>query len=211
MEKSKNRTESENTKALAIVAATSLKGISESVRATIVEAAPSVKVELGRDGEWELHLKEAKLRFGHSIVTPPNPWGEWQPPAFRVIASAEVGISIPRNRYGYEGRSHSLWFCDAIEVGRFSWFETAFMISPLIPKQVPQNPFALPPGEGAAKCFWRGIAEFQLAWPIDPLRIDDLDEFIERWASWYADAAQGRLNYPSAMPERSPDRKWRES
>lgn len=211
MEKSKNRTESENAKDLAIVAATSLKAISASVKDTIVEAAPSVKVKVGRDAEWELRLKEATLRFGLAIVTPLNPWGKWQPPAFKVIASAAVGISIPRNQYGYEGRSHSLWYCDAMEAGRFSWFETAFMISPLIAKQVPVNPFALPPGENAAKCFWRGMAEYQLAWPMYPLRIDDLDEFIERWANWYADAAEGRLNYPSAMPERSPDRKWRES
>ena len=37
------------------------------------------------------------------------------------------------------------------------------------------------------------MAEFQLAWPIEPV---DTDALIERWASWLADAAQGRLHPP---------------
>ena len=72
------------------------------------------------------------------------------------------------------------------------------------------NPFALDPGEDAAKALARAVTGFQLAWPLDPLEIGDLDEFIDRWATWFADAAQGRLSQPSRMPERNVPRSWRD-
>jgi serine/threonine-protein kinase len=54
------------------------------------------------------------------------------------------------------------------------------------------------------------MAEFQVAWPFTVVSIGDLDEFISRWAGWFADAAQGQLNRPSAMPERQPQGSWRQ-
>jgi eukaryotic-like serine/threonine-protein kinase len=37
---------------------------------------------------------------------------------------------MPADDSGYEGRGHSLWYCDAREAGRYQWFETAFTLSP---------------------------------------------------------------------------------
>jgi eukaryotic-like serine/threonine-protein kinase len=108
-------------------------------------------------------------------------------------------------------RSHSLWYCDARESGRYQWFETAFMISPLIPRQSSLNPFGLDPGEDAAKALGPGMAELQLAWPFTVVGIGDLDDFIGRWAGWFAEAAQGQLNQPSTMPERQPQGSWRQN
>ncbi len=65
-----------------------------------------------------------------------------------------------------------------------------------------QNPFALDPGTAAAKALWRGMSDFQIAWPFNPLTVGSLDEFIERWIGWFADAAAGRLRHPEQMPER---------
>lgn len=83
------------------------------------------------------------------------------------------------------------------------------MVSPLIPKRGRQNPFALSPGEESAKALSAGLAEFQPAWPFVPIDMGNMDEFIGRWASWFADAAQGNLQHPSAMPERSAEGSWR--
>jgi serine/threonine-protein kinase len=126
-----------------------------------------------------------------------------------VVSTASLNLRIPPNRYEYEGRSHSLWFGDIQQAGNYAWFETAFMISPLIPRRARQNPFALEPGEEAAKAVWQGMAEVQLAWPFTPLVIGELDEFIDRWAGWFADAANGRIAHPSSMPERSTQGSWR--
>jgi len=106
---------------------------------------------------------------------------------------------------------HSLWYCDAQEEGRYQWFETAFMVSPFIPQRGRQDPFAMDPGEDSAKALWNGMAEWQVAWPFTPMSVGDLDEFVNRWAGWLADGAQGRLGHPSSMPERSPQGSWRRS
>jgi serine/threonine-protein kinase len=81
----------------------------------------------------------------------------------------------------------------------------------LIPRRARKNPFALDPGEESAKALGSGIVEWQVAWPLMPLSVGDLDEFVNRWAGWFADAAQGRLSHPSSMPERSPQGSWRRS
>jgi eukaryotic-like serine/threonine-protein kinase len=46
------------------------------------------------------------------------------------------------------------------------------------------------------------MAGHQVAWPFTPLVVGDLNEFIDRWAGWFAAAAQGTLHAPSLMPER---------
>ena len=50
---------------------------------------------------------------------------------FEVIAYSNIALYVPVQRNGYRGRSHSLWYCDAQEAGRFRWYETAFWRSPL--------------------------------------------------------------------------------
>ena len=85
------------------------------------------------------------------------------------------------------------------------------MISPLIPRQSRQNPFALDPGEDAAKAVGPSMAEWQVAWPFTVVGIGDLGDFIGRWAGWFADAAQGQLNQPSTMPELQAQGSWRRS
>ena len=79
-----------------------------------------------------------------------NSWGGWQAPAFQIDAVASLNLQIPPTRFEYEGRSHSLWFGDIQEEGRFAWFGTAFMVSPLMAQHGRQDPFALDPGESAA-------------------------------------------------------------
>lgn len=129
---------------------------------------------------------------------------------FDVIAHTFISIQFPADRFRYEGRSHSLWFCDAKEQGLFGWYETAFMVSPLIPQRGKQNPFALPPSKDAAKAIGRGMAEFQVAWPFTRLEPGNEGDFLERWISWFALAAQGQLSHPSSMPERRPEGSWRQ-
>ncbi|MGH3265613.1 MAG: hypothetical protein ACRDNS_26875 [Trebonia sp.] len=77
-------------------------------------------------------------------------WGGWEAPAFDVVAAASVNLRVPTDRSSYEGRSHSLWFGDIQTRGEYGWFETAFMVSPMIPRQGRQDPFALDPGEESA-------------------------------------------------------------
>jgi serine/threonine-protein kinase len=205
------RSEAERRAALFDTAVKGLARITDTLKEAIMQAAPSARLETNRNGGWVIHLNQAKLECVPSTATPSNPWGSWTPPAFDVVAHAAAGIRIPADRYEYVGRVHSLCYCDAQEEGRYQWFETAFMVGAFIPKRGRQNPFALNPGEESAKALWTGMAEWQVAWPFTPLSVGDMDEFVNRWAAWLADASQGRLGHPASMPERSPQGSWRRS
>lgn len=185
-----------------------LTRVSSALWEAITVAAPAAVATALRAGSWHIELGQAKLTFS-SADERAFGWGGWHPPAFVVDAAANLSLRIPAGRDGYEGRSHSLWFGDVQAPGQFGWFETAFMVTPLSSQRGRQDPFALDPGEQAAKAVWNGMAGYQMAWPFTRLDPDDLDEFIERWAGWFAAAATGRLFHPSQMPERSTQGSWR--
>ena len=188
----------------------SLRQILDELQTTITTAAPNIEVTGHYPKARCLKLGTAQLRLS-PIHRPANdPW-EWQAPAFNVVAAAEISLEIPPTHYGYHGRSHSLWFSDCQTEDEFAWFETAFMISPMMSGTALQNPFALEPGEKAAKAVWNGMAEFQVAWPFTRLVTGDLTEFVDRWASWFAQAAAGTLSSPTKMPEQSPQGSWRKT
>ena len=176
--------------------------LSAEVLDAITSAAPSASAGSPVRGGWQLELGSAKLNVVQPEDLVTNDWGGWDPPAFDVVLSTEINLRVPPNPSEYEGRSHSLWYCDAERDGEYAWYETAFMISAMIARRGRQNPFALPPGEESAKALWSGIAEFQIAWPFTRLTIRDMGDFIDRWAGWLGAASQGHLAYPSRMPER---------
>jgi len=133
-------------------------------------------------------------------------------PAFDVIAYTAIAVHQPRDRYDYEGRSHSLWFCDAYDEGVYRWFETAFMVFPLISHASSVNPFAFSPtDEEAAEAFSPVTAEYQVAWEPLPFDQGDDEQFIERWLGWFAQAARGTLRDPPNTPENSGGRHRRPS
>ena len=156
---------------------------------------------------WTIKLGDASLSFGPVFETSPKPWYR-EAPAFDVVAHAQISVNVPTLHHS-GGRSHSLWYCDAREEGRFQWFETAFMVTPFFPQQSVIGPFALDPGKESSQAFWRAWGSYRLAWPFEPLHAISLDSFIDRWASWFADAVSGRLRYPAQMPERSTEGSWR--
>jgi serine/threonine-protein kinase len=208
---SENRSAAERRAALFKSASQSWTMIRDTLFHAIADAAPSAIQQTGRHGEMSLALGLAQIEFFPLVETAEDPW-HWggRRPAFDVMAHAGIIVRKPRDRYDYEGRSHSLWFCDAREANRYQWFETAFMLTPMTGKSSYVRPFALDPGRDAAKALWVGLSEFQLAWPLEPLTIGDLDDFIDRWANWFALAADDRLSFPSTMPERPTPRNWRE-
>ena len=127
---------------------------------------------------------------------------------FEVVGFAAMTMKVPQDRWGYSGRGHSLWFCDAQHKGEFSWFETAFMHNPLTGGMRTQDPFALSPGPQSAGAVGRG-GTLQVAWPFMAIEMDSLNDFTERWADWLGKGSEGRLHRPSRMPEHNPAGSWR--
>lgn len=200
--RSRHQTAAERRSALAGAGRASFSRISETLKAAIQTAAPIAELDSGPNASWGIRLGEAQLTMSSPRDHDSGAWEDWEPPSFDVILSSQLSLRIPAGRNEYEGRSHSLWYCDATTEGDFRWFETAFMISPMVPKRGRQNPFALDPSEESAKALWSGMAEFQVAWPFTEFNIDDLDEFIDRWAGWLSNAARGTMGHPSRMPEK---------
>jgi serine/threonine-protein kinase len=155
-----------------------------------------------------VRLGPAKLSFSEVKESREDVWGMWKP-KFDVFAHASLEIRIPPDRFQYEGRSHSLWFCDAQEVGIFRWYETSFKFFALSGKRGRLTPFALAPGLEAGKALSPGMTEFEVAWPFTPVEAGNEVDFLERWMTWFAQAAQGQLSDTSSMPERSPVGSWR--
>ncbi len=189
-------------------AAKALTRIRDSLRDSILDAAPAARHIPWGDG-WTIQLNEATLRFSGAVRTSPAAW-DLRTPAFDVVCHASISLKIPEDQYQYEGRSHSLWFRDAQTEGEYAWFETAFMVMALRGLGAKLDPFALDPGEDAGSAVGPGLGGFQVAWPFTRLEVGRLEEFIDRWAEWLAAAAGGNLRHPSSMPERTSDGTWRQ-
>ncbi|QIB49571.1 serine/threonine-protein kinase [Streptomyces aureoverticillatus] len=207
---SAHATEAERRKALFEAATTSFAFIADAFLATLTTAAPSAEVGKGKQGGWTVRINDAQLALSGPGGTVLEIWRSGSTPApFDVIASARLSLKVPANHHGYTGRSHSLWYADAQTEAEYRWFETAFMNSPLRPVASPMAPFALDPDDKSRGAVSPILGLQQVAWPFIPLVIGDLDEFIDRWATWLARAANGRLAHPSQMPERDPQGSWR--
>lgn len=208
-QQSEGITEQERRAALLATATRSFNRISNTVRDAITAAAPAAALSTAPGGGWSVRLGSATLQWSGTDTHPDRTWGGYIAPAFDVIATASINLRIPPDMSDYEGRSHSLWFGDVQAEGRYAWFECAFMVTPLIPMRGRQDPFALDPGEDSAQAVGPGMGKRQVAWPFTPLEVDDLDELIGRWASWFAQASAGNLHMPGCMPERPVDGTWR--
>lgn len=200
---SEQQSEAERRSELFNTARQSFEGILDELVLQIREEAPSASVQ---------RRLSASVRLGQGALTvdivrpaPANCLAAFgHPPVFDVIAYTTITVRQPADQFGYDGRSHSLWFCDAHNDGVFRWFETAFMVSPFRREVSSIEPFALSPtDEKAAGAFSPVLTACQLAW--EPLPLDQGDEmqFIERWMGWFAGAVTGALRHPSHMPEDS--------
>ena len=208
-EDEQRRTLLERRKELFQDACRSFESLRATVQNTIVDNAPFAKTEERREqtnlGDQitisSVMLFAARLEFvGPRIVEPER----WSGP-FEVIACASIELLQTSSQNEYPGRSHSLWYCDALHEGRFEWFELAFMDWRNHQRMVP---YAAQPEE-ISITFERVISGTQLAWPLEQLDRADLREFVDRWIGWFAEASDSKLFRPSTMPEKPVERNWR--
>jgi hypothetical protein len=198
---SRAMTEQERRRDLADAASRILEGVSTTLLSTVLAGAPGITVKRRDDGGW--HVEMGGARFGLSASQAVHESNSRSP--FDVIADATVSV-VCANRAGWEGRSHSLWYCDAQRQGEYGWFETAFMT---LSGSRPQEPFALPPSGEAQGPLSAVMSSTQVAWPFTELVPGETDEFMDRWIGWFGAAVKGELFRPSTLPERNPAGSWR--
>ena len=193
----------ESRSGLLAAARQSFEIINEKLQQHVSEAAPATNLSTSRGLVME-------LGDGALIIDPVQsaPAGclavyDYVPP-FDVIAYSAIAGRKPRDQFNYEGRAHSLWFCDAHDEGIYRWFELAFMVTPSIPEGYTLDPFSLPPTDkDAALAFAPLMSVRQIAWQPVPFDQGDEEQSIERWLEWFAAAADGSIRHPSHMPENS--------
>ncbi len=202
------RSEGERREELRQAADTSLEHVVKLLHEQVVANAPMSSPRFG-PLVWSCALNGADFRMDLAKSAELPAEGAHYLPPFEVVAFASITLRIPRDMYEYEGRSHSLWYCDARDRGVFRWFETAFMFNPSMSRRPYVNPFTLEPGQEAYRALSNVITDFQVAWPFTPVDQGDEEGFIERWIGRFADAAEGRLHHPHSVPEQSPSGSWR--
>lgn len=185
------------------------KGIVTVLTQAITSNAPAADISDDHNGTSVIRLGDGQLRI-HRVTPMSHSWGLGGPSHIDVVAYGSLAVTGSNNPYGYDGRAHSLWFCNATAEETYEWFETAFMDSAaLATRGRNQDPYALPPGDEAAQAIAPVMGTIQIAWRFTPVRIDDMGELIERWSTWLALASDGRLQRPTSMPEHTTEGSWR--
>jgi len=160
--------------------------------------APSAKIE--RRGGLSLDLGQARLTLEplkRNTFGLPNR----TQPGFEVIANSKISITYTQPRGSWVGRSHSLWYSNAVDRAAYRLLELAFMA--IFTKEIrPIEPFALDPNEDAFLALSPVMHTYQSAWNFTPVDQGEEGAFIDRWLGWFADAAAGSLQRPSVLPER---------
>ena len=173
-----------------------------------IQSNASASERSGPTPHWSWSLNEANLSVAPSRMVEDRSEADTHRLPFEVVAYSSITLRSNPFQHGYEGRSHSLWYCDAQDAGVFRWFETAFM-SAFGAYEVTMAPFSLSPRERDVALALTGVHTYQVAWPFTPIDQGDERDCIERWIGWFAEAAEGLLRRPSIMPERNTEGTWR--
>lgn len=205
----RRRAEEERLHSVAVSAEERRRGLLDSARESfrvIVEDMRETFLEHTSEAEVGQDTLSFACSLGDGLLTLGTEQMKGMPDrrlGFEVIDYTNVSVTFPGGRDGYEGRSHSLWYCDAQEKGAFRWYETAFMLVPTSRRRPgSQNPIALSPHETAYLALRPGTEMFRVAWPFTPIDHGEDGEFIERWMEWFAEATERALKEPTRMPER---------
>ncbi|MBP6045249.1 serine/threonine protein kinase [Candidatus Woesebacteria bacterium] len=182
--------------------------ISNQLADAIIDNAPAATVSNRVQSSWLLDLGKAKMQFSPITRELFPDWGGREP-QFDVVATAELSVTSQPNRFGHEGRSHSLWFCDYESTGDYAWYEVAFMISPFIQRSSSIKPFALEPGKEPGGAVSSAMSEMQVAVPFKKVGSESLPHFIQWWAEYLARSSVNGCVNPTQMPERATGGPWR--
>jgi len=178
--------------------------IARETQEALTKFAPTLSPAIANDATWVLNLGGAQLKLGVVQQQAQTPGRI----AFDVIAYSSLSL-LARGQHGYRGRQHSLWYSDMYEEGRFSWYETAFKGNAFGGPLSAIAPEAQPPDTGA-DAFAPGVGMRGVAWNPRKLEPGNLEGLIERWATWLANAYEGRWAHPNHFPEEQIIQDWRQ-
>lgn len=191
-----------------------LETLLHPIRQAILDHCPSVRFLQEADTRTA-KVGPGALLWTWAVPVGPDCWS-CEPevrPAFDVAAHAEIGVKAlgdadgnagTDHETGDRGRVHSLWYCDAFEAGRFEWAETGFVVTKEDGSMFPGEgiaPSARAPGPRVAAVLAGRGGTLRLGYPFVALSGEPARrEFVERWLSWFADAALGEFRRGMLAP-----------
>jgi eukaryotic-like serine/threonine-protein kinase len=159
-----------------------------------------------------IRLGNAELDIGYPEFIDDNEYNETKILAdIDVIAATAIRLVMIDKTNGYAGGVHSLWYCDAETKGRYRWYETAFYNRKgPVQNSAYLSPIALSPINRKVALAINGeFSDFQVDWNPRPCDQLDVNQFVDRWIGWFADAVEGTLKYWMDHPSRDVGA-WRE-
>jgi serine/threonine-protein kinase len=197
------RTEAEHREALYKVALKSYSQIVGDLVEVVGEHAP-LAVVVSQDSGVRINLERGWLALCEVSRAAPPRRNDDRNDDPDVIAYGSLSIrQDPPGEQGYPGRSHSLYFCDFDERGKYGWYEVAFMSSGGA-YGTDVVPFDMPPANATLSLFEHYSADHRLARPFERLTPSDMDETVDRWVGYLGSAARGELQQPWILPEGNP-------
>jgi serine/threonine-protein kinase len=179
---------------------TILVGIMSNLRKRILEDAPTCE----HDKSPEVNLGSAQISLHRRLGSGTIPENAFPNSRIDVVFALPFRVVQLSPAYRWES---ALLYCKMPESVDYRWYEVSFMHSPLS-RQQGIDPLSLLENVNSARyrfyhadmALGPGMHTYQVA--FGPRSIDDEDEaeFIERWTTIFAAAAEGRLKYPRRLP-----------
>jgi hypothetical protein len=182
---------------LAEQAIATLHGLAEELFAQVKEHAPQSVIQnrgIPDHPAYEALLGDGQLAMsvGHFSYVPAE---VFQGSMWDVVCGDYIVVQNFRGNYT---RSASLWYANLGD-GRYRWIEVAYWS---IKADLNRQPCYLAPTNlavGAA--MQRGDPDWSFAYKPRPIDGEYVDQFHQRWMSFFAEAAAGTLNQPNVLPE----------
>ncbi|MDE2902564.1 MAG: serine/threonine-protein kinase [Chloroflexota bacterium] len=119
------RIEAEHRLELYDVAQRSLAPIIDLLHDQLLQNAPNTKLS-DKGGTLNWSLASGQLSVARPKLASNDSPGNSSRRSIDTVAYAQISVRMPRNPSGYEGRSHSLWYCDPQNKGHFRWYDKSF-------------------------------------------------------------------------------------
>lgn len=177
--------------------ATEAKSLFNKIRKSLFQKIKDVAPASEIGNESVLNLGEAKLFMrlignlkGYDVnqCTESN----WD-----ILLGGEVGIRQVNPQYT---RSSSLWYSKLSPSGDFRWREISYFGGSSPSTKPSYEPYSLLNLAAADRAASQSLASDQIAFGPKPIDDEALSDFVGRWASLFAEAAEGKLQRPRYLP-----------
>jgi len=177
-----------------------LKDIFNEMVQRIHDTAPTASVQVDWSHGSFVVMGTARLSWdtweaGAVIRENEFPHSKWD-----VYAGAFIRVLQKVSHYTV-GFGSSLWYIKWNEHTACRWYEVSYMTSPYCDHKVPYEPFELRETKDADLATSTSMTHvYQRAFGPKSIDDEDMEDFLDRWLTRFAEASQGRLQRPGKLP-----------